>query len=133
VMALGEEEGGDSLRPKRPSPRRLLPQEQDVPLPEQTSPWWTCALPSTASSIPPGSLRPWSGHVSSSSARWLRTRPTGAARAPRSASSTMCMETHRPSSSVTCATTSPPSSPARSSGRHRRAEAAEGVDRVAEL
>jgi hypothetical protein len=35
VMALGEEEGGDSLRPERPSPGRLLPQGQDVPLPEQ--------------------------------------------------------------------------------------------------
>jgi hypothetical protein len=35
VMALGEEEGGDSLRPERPSPKRLLPQEQDAPLPEQ--------------------------------------------------------------------------------------------------
>jgi hypothetical protein len=38
VMALGEEEGGDSLRPKRPSPGRLLPQEQDAPLPEQDAP-----------------------------------------------------------------------------------------------
>jgi hypothetical protein len=34
-MALGEEEGGDSPRPERPSPERLLPQEQDAPLPEQ--------------------------------------------------------------------------------------------------
>jgi hypothetical protein len=34
VMALGEEEGGDSPRPARPSPERLLPQEQDAPLPE---------------------------------------------------------------------------------------------------
>jgi hypothetical protein len=34
VMALGEEEGGDSLRPERPSPERLLPQEQDALLPE---------------------------------------------------------------------------------------------------
>jgi hypothetical protein len=34
VMALGEEEGGDSLCPERPSPERLLPQEQDAPLPE---------------------------------------------------------------------------------------------------
>jgi hypothetical protein len=32
VMALGEEEGGDSPRPERPSPERLLPQEQDAPL-----------------------------------------------------------------------------------------------------
>jgi hypothetical protein len=38
VMALGEEEGGDSLRPERPSPERLLPQEQDAPLPEQDAP-----------------------------------------------------------------------------------------------
>jgi hypothetical protein len=35
VMALGEEEGGDSPRPMHPSPERLLPQEQDAPLPEQ--------------------------------------------------------------------------------------------------
>jgi hypothetical protein len=38
VMALGEEEGGDSLRPERPSPERLPPQEQDAPLPEQDAP-----------------------------------------------------------------------------------------------
>jgi hypothetical protein len=38
VMALGEEEGGDSLRPERPSPERLLPQERDAPLPEQDAP-----------------------------------------------------------------------------------------------
>jgi hypothetical protein len=41
------------------------------------------------------------------------------------------METHRLSSPVTCAAASPPSSPARSSGRHRQAKAAEGVDRAA--
>jgi hypothetical protein len=35
VMALGEEEGGDSPRPARPSPERLLPQEQDALLLEQ--------------------------------------------------------------------------------------------------
>jgi hypothetical protein len=35
VMALGEEKGGDSPRPERPSPERLLPQEQDAPLLEQ--------------------------------------------------------------------------------------------------
>jgi hypothetical protein len=38
VMALGEEEGGDSPRPERPSPERLLPQEQDALLPEQDAP-----------------------------------------------------------------------------------------------
>jgi hypothetical protein len=38
VMALGEEEGGDSPRPERPSPKRLLPQAQDAPLPEQDAP-----------------------------------------------------------------------------------------------
>jgi hypothetical protein len=38
VMALGEEEGGDSPRPERPSPERLLPQEQDASLPEQDAP-----------------------------------------------------------------------------------------------
>jgi hypothetical protein len=35
VMALGEEEGGDSPRHERLSPERLLPQEQDALLPEQ--------------------------------------------------------------------------------------------------
>jgi hypothetical protein len=34
VMALGKDEGGDSPCPERPSPERLLPQEQDAPLPE---------------------------------------------------------------------------------------------------
>jgi hypothetical protein len=38
VMALGEDEGGDSPRPERPSPERLLPQEQDAPLPEKDTP-----------------------------------------------------------------------------------------------
>jgi hypothetical protein len=38
VMALGEEEGGDSPCPERPSPERLLPQEQDALLPEQNAP-----------------------------------------------------------------------------------------------
>jgi hypothetical protein len=38
VMALGEDEGGDSPRPERPSPECLLPQEQDAPLPEQDAP-----------------------------------------------------------------------------------------------
>jgi hypothetical protein len=35
VMALGEDEGGDSPHPERPSPKRFLPQEPDAPLPEQ--------------------------------------------------------------------------------------------------
>jgi hypothetical protein len=35
VMALGDEEGGDSPRPVRPPLEHLLPQEQDAPLPEQ--------------------------------------------------------------------------------------------------
>jgi hypothetical protein len=35
VMALGDKEGGDSPRPARPPLERLLPQEQDAPLPEQ--------------------------------------------------------------------------------------------------
>jgi hypothetical protein len=34
VMALGDQEGGDSLRPVRPPPKRLPPQEQNAPLPE---------------------------------------------------------------------------------------------------
>jgi hypothetical protein len=35
VMALGDEEGGDSPRPARPPLEHLLPQEQNAPLPEQ--------------------------------------------------------------------------------------------------
>jgi hypothetical protein len=35
VMALGDEEGDDSPRPVRPPLERLLPQEQNAPLPEQ--------------------------------------------------------------------------------------------------
>jgi hypothetical protein len=35
VMALGDEEGGDSPRPARPPLERLPPQEQNAPLPEQ--------------------------------------------------------------------------------------------------
>jgi hypothetical protein len=35
VMALGDEEGGDSPRPARLPLERLLPQEQNAPLPEQ--------------------------------------------------------------------------------------------------
>jgi hypothetical protein len=38
VMALGEEEGGDSLHPERPSPECLPPQEQDASLLEQDTP-----------------------------------------------------------------------------------------------
>jgi hypothetical protein len=38
VMAMGEDEGGDSPRPERSSPERLLPQEQDAPLPELDAP-----------------------------------------------------------------------------------------------
>jgi hypothetical protein len=38
VMTLGEDEGGDSPRLERPSPKRLPPQEQDAPLPERDAP-----------------------------------------------------------------------------------------------
>jgi hypothetical protein len=38
VMALGEEEGGDSPCPERPALERHPPQEQDAPLPEQDTP-----------------------------------------------------------------------------------------------
>jgi hypothetical protein len=37
VMAQGDEEGGDSPRPTRPPLERLLPQEQNAPLPEQNT------------------------------------------------------------------------------------------------
>jgi hypothetical protein len=35
VMALGDKEGGDSPRPTRSPLERILPQEQNAPLPEQ--------------------------------------------------------------------------------------------------
>jgi hypothetical protein len=38
VMTPGEDEGGDSPRPERPSPERLPPQEQDAPLLERDAP-----------------------------------------------------------------------------------------------
>jgi hypothetical protein len=38
VMDLEEDEGGDSPRPERLSPERVLPQEQDAPLLEQDAP-----------------------------------------------------------------------------------------------
>jgi hypothetical protein len=38
VMALGEDEGGDSSRPARPSLERPPPQEQGAPLPERDAP-----------------------------------------------------------------------------------------------
>jgi hypothetical protein len=38
VMALGEDEGGDSPRPERPSLERPPPQEQDASLPERDAP-----------------------------------------------------------------------------------------------
>jgi hypothetical protein len=37
IMALGDEEGGDSQRPARPPLERLLPQEQNAPLLEQNA------------------------------------------------------------------------------------------------
>jgi hypothetical protein len=39
VMALGEDEGGDSPRPERPSLERPPPQEQDASLPERDAPY----------------------------------------------------------------------------------------------
>jgi hypothetical protein len=99
----------------------------------RTSLWWTCTHHSTASLTLPGSPRPWSGRTSSSSARWLRTRLTGAVRAPRSASSTTCMETHRPNLLTTHGAASSPRALSRSSGHHRQAKAMEGVDRAAVL
>jgi hypothetical protein len=53
--------------------------------------------------------------------------------APRSASSTTCMETHRLSLLTTRDVTSSPRALARSSGRHRQAKAAEGADGAAVL
>jgi hypothetical protein len=75
VMALGEEEGGNSPRARRRNAffhrSRMLRSQSRTP---QISPWWTCTHHSTASSTPPGSPRPWSGRASFSSARWPRTR-----------------------------------------------------------
>jgi hypothetical protein len=55
VMALGDEEGGDSPHPARSLLEHLPPQEQSAPLQSrkpQTSPSWTCMHRSTASSTP---------------------------------------------------------------------------------
>jgi hypothetical protein len=60
-------------------------------------------------------------------------RSTGIVRAPRSASSTTCMETHRSSLLMTRSAASSPWALARSSGRHRQAKAAGGVDRAVML
>jgi hypothetical protein len=63
VMALGDEEGGDPLCSARPPLERPPLQEQNAPLQSRTprtSPSWTCAHRSIASSTPPGLRRPWS-------------------------------------------------------------------------
>jgi hypothetical protein len=95
VMALGDEEGGDSPRLARPPLERLLPQEQNAPLPEQDASDISVVdlrTPLNMSSTLPGSPRPWSGRASFSSARWPRMRTSNAERAPCSASSTMRRE-----------------------------------------
>jgi hypothetical protein len=61
VMALEEDEGGDSPRPEHPSPERLLHRSKMLHSQSRMprmSPWWTYTLPSAASSILPGSPRP---------------------------------------------------------------------------
>jgi hypothetical protein len=58
---------------------------------------------------------------------------TGTMRAPRSASSTTCMETHRPNLLMTHGAASSPWALARSSGHHRQAKATEGADRAVVL
>jgi hypothetical protein len=54
-------------------------------------------------------------------------------RAPLSASSTTCMETHRPSFLMTRGAASSPRALAKSSDHHRQAKAVEGADRAAVL
>jgi hypothetical protein len=82
VMALGDEEGGDSPRSARPPLERLPLQEQNTPSQSgtpRTSPSWTCAHCLTTSSTPPGSRRPWRGRASFSSVGRLRRRLSGVA------------------------------------------------------
>jgi hypothetical protein len=136
VMALGEEEGGDSLHPERPSPERLLPQEQDAPLPEQDAPDVSMVDlhaplsrvidPARVAEVLERKRLVLLSKVAEDEANRCRA-------SARSASSTTCMETHRPSSLVICGAASPLRAPARSSDHHRQAEATEGVDRVAML
>jgi hypothetical protein len=74
VMVVGDEEGGDPPRAHHLNAffrsSRSLHYQSRTP---RVSLSWTCAHHSTTSLIPSRSLRPWSGHASSSSARWPRT------------------------------------------------------------
>jgi hypothetical protein len=136
VMALGEDEGDDLPCPECPSPKRLPPQEQDAPLPEWDAP-----------DISVVDLHAPLGHVIDPAQvgedlermRLVLLSKVAEDKANRCHASTTlsefttCMEMHRPSSPMTCTVASPLLSLARSSGRHRQAKAAEGMDRAALL
>jgi hypothetical protein len=82
VMALGDEEGGDSPCPACPPLERLLPQEQNAPLLEQDASDIAVAdlrTPLDPVIDPSRSQRPWNGRASFFSARWLRMKTPGAA------------------------------------------------------
>jgi hypothetical protein len=77
VMALGDEEGGNSPRRTRPPLERLPLQEQNAPLPEQnTSDLAIVDLCAPLDHVvdPSRSPKPWNGRASSSSARWPRMK-----------------------------------------------------------
>jgi hypothetical protein len=136
VMALGEEEGGDSPRSARPPLERLPPQEKNAPLLEQD-----------ALDIAVVDLRAPLDHIIDPvqvAEALERTRLILLGKVVedeidrRRASTTLiefyaCMETHRSSLLMTRGAALSPWALARSSGRYRQAKAAEGADRAVVL
>jgi hypothetical protein len=82
VMALGDEEGGDSPRPTCLPLECLLPQEQNAPLPEQDASDITVVDPRAPLNHVVDLARvaeAWSGRASFFSARWLKMKSPDAA------------------------------------------------------
>jgi hypothetical protein len=122
VMALGEEEGGDSWCPECPSPERLLPQEQDAPLPEQDTPDVSVVdlrAPLNRVIDPARVVEALERTRLVLLSKVAEDEANRAVRAPCSANSTTCMKTHRPSLLMTRSAASSLRALARSSGRHR--------------
>jgi hypothetical protein len=80
VLALRDEEGGDSPRARRSNAffrrSRTLHSQSWTP---RASPSWTCAHHSVMPSTPSSLQRHWSGRASPSSARWSMMKTPGAA------------------------------------------------------
>jgi hypothetical protein len=136
VMALGEEEGGDSPCPERPSPKHLLPQEQDAPLPEQDAPDVSVVdLHAPLSRV----IDPARVAEALERTRLALLSKVAEDEANRCRASTTLSEFYdvhgdAPTSLLmTRGAASPLRAPARSSGRHWQVEVAEGADRAAAL